>query len=368
LESAIRELIERMADEVNAGPPVYRPSEFWVRLSDLHEAQLKHAGFESFKRTVNQSYYNWLLGLRDPQVMSLARWLARHPRSRVLTARLGDWTGFESQSRVNMFKDVRRRWLYQFVVAALWEFARDRDRLGLLDRLQEPALGAPLVVRYRGRDISQDLANSALEFYSIAEAMGRDDPGPKGVLELGAGYGRLAWLYLSAFPRVRYLIVDIPPALALAQEYLTRLCPDRPTFRFRHFDSYEQIEDELGLASLAFLTPNQLELLPPLGVAAFVNISSLHEMRPDQINVYAQLVDRHTDGIFYTKQWREWTNPNDGLTLAQSDYPVLPGWDVLYERPHAVHSRLFEAAYGVNHIVKAGDRVGPEAEAEQPRN
>ena len=74
-------------------------------------------------------------------------------------------------------------------------------------------------------DISQDLGNSTLEFYAIAEALGREDPGPNGVLELGAGYGRLAWLYLAAFPRLRYLIVDIPPALALSQEYLTRLFP-----------------------------------------------------------------------------------------------------------------------------------------------
>ena len=72
---AFREVIEQMVAEVNRGPAIYRPSEFWVRLNDLHEAQLTDAGFGSFKRTVNQSYYNWLLGVRDPQVRSLARWL-----------------------------------------------------------------------------------------------------------------------------------------------------------------------------------------------------------------------------------------------------------------------------------------------------
>lgn len=360
MESAFHDLIEQMVAEVNRGPAIYRPSEFWVRLNDLHEAQLTDAGFESFKRTVNQSYYNWLLGVRDPQVRSLARWLVRHPRPRILTARLGEWSGFESQSRVNPFKDVRRRWLYQLAVASLWEFARARDRLRLLDELEEPALGRPVVVRYRGRNISQDLGNSTLEFYAIAEAMGREDPGPNGVLELGAGYGRLAWLYLAAFPHVRYLIVDIPPALALSQEYLTRLFPDRPTFRFRHFDTYADVATELESAQIAFLTPNQLELLPPQGVAVFANISSLHEMRPDQIQAYVEMVDRHTEGIFYTKQWRTWTNPADGLTLSQADYPVLPGWAQRFQRTHPLHSGLFEAAYSVNGI-RTGGRAGSRA-------
>jgi putative sugar O-methyltransferase len=348
VEDAIRTLIEQMVAEVNRGPAVYRPSEFWVRLNDLHEAQLTDAGFDSFKRTVNQSYYNWLLGVRDPQVRSLTRWLIRHPRPRILTARLGDWAGFESQARVNPFRDVRRRWLYQFAVASLWEFARERDRLRLLDRLEEPALGKPLVVRYRGRRISQDLANSTLEFYAIAEAMNREDPGPKGIIELGAGYGRLAWLYLAAFPGTRYVIVDIPPALALAQTYLTRQFPDRPTFRFRSFDRYADIATELESAQLGFLTPNQLELLPPQGVAAFVNISSLHEMKPDQIDAYVRLIDRHTEGFFYTKQWRIWTNPADGVTLSQADYPVLPNWVQRYVRTHPIQSRFFEAAYEVH--------------------
>ena len=47
MEGAFRHLIEQMVTEVNRGPAIYRPSEFWVRLNDLHEAQLTDAGFES---------------------------------------------------------------------------------------------------------------------------------------------------------------------------------------------------------------------------------------------------------------------------------------------------------------------------------
>jgi hypothetical protein len=69
VERALRDVIEEMAAEVDEGPAVYRPSKFWVRLNDLHEAQLTDAGFEGFKRTVNQSaseiprFVRWRAGL-----------------------------------------------------------------------------------------------------------------------------------------------------------------------------------------------------------------------------------------------------------------------------------------------------------------
>ena len=347
MQESFRAVEFEMRSEVEAGPEIYRPSRFWTRLNQLHDEQLANSGIERFKRTVNQSYFNWRLGIRDPQVLSLARWLVRHPHPAIVSARVEDWRGFETQDRTNPLSLRRRRWLYEMAVAALWEVARDRDRLGLLAELEEPELGLPVTVRYRGRRISQDLANSAMELYPIAEAQGSDRPGSAGVLELGAGYGRLAWLFLAAFPGLRYFIVDIPPALAIAQDYLTTLFPDRPTFRFRRFSDYRDVAAEIDAAQIGFLTPNQLEAAPAWHAGTFINISSLGEMRPDQIETYTALIGRHTDGIFYSKQWKVSPNPADGVTIAQSDYPVLPGWVQLYSRPHPIQTKFFEAAYRI---------------------
>ena len=91
-----------------------------------------------------------------------------------------------------------------------------------------------MTATYRGRRISQDLSNSVHELYSATAA---GAPGAGGVLELGGGYGRVAWVFLHEFPRSRYIMCDIPPALGIAQQYLSELFPDRRIFRFRHFDS-----------------------------------------------------------------------------------------------------------------------------------
>lgn len=343
----LQTLIPAMEQELSESSELYRPAHFWQRLGRLHEAQLDEHGFAAFKRTVNQSYYNWGLGIRNPQVRALATWWVRHPKLAVLMARLEDWQDYENQRRVNPLRSRSRRWLYARAIATLWEFARQSDPLGLLDHLEEPDLGRPVIVRHRGRRISQDLANSTIELYAIAQATGHPEPGTNGVIELGAGYGRLAWLYLSAFPKTRYLVADIPPALAIAQAYLSRLFPDRPIFGFRHFGRYEDVAGEFEAAQLAFVTPNQLELLPDQRAALTINISSLHEMRPDQIANYIELIGRHTAGVFYSKQWWQWTNPDDGVTITQGDYPIPATWKQIFLRSHPIHRQLFEAAYRI---------------------
>jgi putative sugar O-methyltransferase len=202
-----------------------------------------------------------------------------------------------------------------------------------------------MLVRHRGRLISQDLANSFVEFAAILEAFPTGIPEEATVIELGAGYGRLGWLLLSVLPKLRYIVVDIPPALAIAQEYLTRLFPDLPTVRFQR--GTDHLAPGLPGVRLAFVTPNQLEAMPALGADLFINISSLHEMRPDQILHYIGVVRRHTAGVFYMKQWHTSVNADDGVTIRQADYPIPGSWERIFERRHPVQTGFFEAAYRV---------------------
>lgn len=335
--------------EMEQAPGIVQPSDFWKSLNERNVRQLDEAGFAHFKRTVNQNYFSWVPHtLRDDQLHALlVAWL-RHPSRHGFSARLGDVSTLETgEDRANPFRLARARRIHAVFLGLLWEHVRRRDARGLLDRLEEPLLGDPVTASYRGRRISQDLCNSVHELYSATAAMPGGAPGAGGVLELGGGYGRVAWAFLEAFPRTRYIMCDIPPALGIAQQYLTTLFPHRRTFRFRHFDAHAEVADELAAAQLAFLTPNQLDLLEPLGVDLFVNISSLHEMRPEQIAHYLGQVGRHTDGWFYTKQWERWSNPDDAVTIAREDYPIPSRWRTVYARRHPIQTAFFDALYDV---------------------
>jgi putative sugar O-methyltransferase len=335
--------------EMENAPAIVQPSSFWRSLNERNVQQLDEAGFARFKRTVNQNYFSWIPHtLRDDQLRALLKAWLRHPEHRAFSARLGDVSTLEAgETRANPFRTARARRIHAVFLGLLWEYVRRRDARGILDRLEEPELGEPVVAVYRGRRISQDMCNSVHELYSATAALPNGAPGGGGVLELGGGYGRVAWAFLEEFPRARYIMCDIPPALAIAQRYLTALFPDRRTFRFRHFGSHAEVAEELAESQIAFLTPNQLELLDPLGVDLFINISSLHEMRPGQIAHYLGQVGRHTAGYFYTKQWERWHNPDDGVTIGREDYPIPPSWRTVYSRRHPIQRAFFHALYDV---------------------
>jgi SAM-dependent methyltransferase len=216
------------------------------------------------------------------------------------------------------------RWLYAFATRLLWEHARRRDTFGVLDN-PEPAIGRPLPVHWRGRLISQDLANAALEVTAIGRALsGRR---PQSILEVGAGYGRTAYALLNAFPDASYTIVDIEPALSIARWYLGQLfAPER----------------------LHFLPPDTMDELPRGSFDLVVSISSLHEMRIDQVERYLELFDHVAmGGTVYLKQWSRWKNPADHVTLEFADYPIPIAWSPLFDTPAPVQTNFREAAWDV---------------------
>ena len=340
--------LDLMIEEMESVPDVVRPSRFWEFLNEVNLGQLRDTGLNECKRTVNSNYFQFLpTGPKDPQFRAvLRRWLA-HPTTSVLSARVNESSPFLDSRIENPLRSRFGKAGYALFVALLWEYAYQRAPQ-VLNGLEEPELGHPLWVRHRQRLITQDLCNSVIEYAAITESLPAGRPGGNGVIELGAGYGRLAWLFLREFPDVRYFIVDIPPALAIAEEYLTTTYADRPAFRFRRFSRFAQVQAEFEEARLGFLTPNQLMTIPPYGAGLFINVSSLHEMRPEQISQYLDQVGLHCrGGYFYTKQWRRSTNPHDRVVIRRDEYPIPSDWETVFDRIHAVQTRFFAALYRV---------------------
>jgi putative sugar O-methyltransferase len=336
--------LPQMFEEMRRAPEVVQPSRYWSHLNELNMDQLVGRGFAEFKRTVNRNYFQFQqAGLRSPQFRAVARRWLRSPRLGVLGASLAE--PLDSGAGGVLARALANR-SYAVYLAMLREYVLRRAGGHPVATLEEPLLGRPAYIEHRGHRVSEDLCNSALEFISIGEGLGRTS-GIRSVMELGAGYGRLAWVFLSLLPEVRYTIVDIPPALAVAERYLRETHPERRVFGFRRFESFEEIADDLGRAELAFLTPNQLDLLPPQAAELFINVSSLHEMRPDQIEHYFGVISRHCAGGFYSKQWLRSVNDRDKVVIARDDYPIPAHWRVVFDRRHAIQVEFFEAFYAV---------------------
>lgn len=341
-------VLREMTGALETGPEIYRPSKFWTDLGRVHRAQLERLGFDNFKRTINTKYFNWrILGIVRHQLGVVTGWL-RRPDLEVFRARFPQ-PSFGPGGRIASF-NAPSAWIYKTFVAMYADSLGRHDPLALIAKLEEPPIGNPFTVIHRGRELSQDLCNSIHELYSIFGqdggpiATGR----PLEVAELGAGYGRLAYVIVSASVGVRYTIIDVPPALYLSQRYLTSVFPEIAAFRFRPWDDFAAVRDEFSAARIRFLLPHQAALLPDRSVDYFINISQLHEMSRPQVERYFALMDRLCRGRVYTKQWLVSRTPVNDVVFRDSDYPVPARWRTLYHHRHPVQRMFFEALYEVD--------------------
>ena len=70
-------------------------------------------------------------------------------------------------------------------------------------------------------------------------------------------------------------------------------------------------------------------------------------MTRPQIDTYFGLIDRLTRGYFYMKQWKSFTNPRDGITIRERDYPYPQRWKCLLSRTARAQPAFFESVYAV---------------------
>jgi len=322
--------------------PKYRaeilPSKYWKELNRKNLQQLVDSRYENFKRTLARNYFTWIVNPLNQQIRFLMR-------------EAGFWSStkiFFSALAAPRQDFLKRKHIifYNILTNLLWSYVEKSDSEGHLKRLVEPLEGNPLKVMRDGKLISQDLANSLLEYNAILHP-DLDKREVRTIMELGPGYGRTAYVFLTLQPGCRYILVDIPPALFVAQRYLGTLFPDRNVFKFRPFDNFSEVQREFEEADIIFLTPNQLESLPDKSVDLFVNISSLHEMRMDQINYYFREIERLTSKYFYFKQWKETTVPFENETIREADYPIRENWQLIYRQQCAVQHKFFEALYAL---------------------
>jgi len=311
------------------------PSLYWLELNRKHCEHLERTGFEHFKRTLAKEYFTWMrIWPWDSQI----RFLLGHLPMRNVAAAVVKTFRPPKHKYIPLAESLALNFLTHLVHAYV-DGLYPQD----MSRLEEPAVGSPPEIWSRGRRISQDVANAVLEYRSVVDAIPAPDA-IETIYELGAGYGRTAFAFLSLQRLKKYVVIDIPPALRVAEMYLTRVFPEKRAFRFRRFERFDDVREEFEAAEMAFLMPTQVERLPDGSADLFLNISSLQEMTLPQIRYYVGQIERllRPGGYFYLKEWKEFANKHDGMIVRAEDYPVTD-WTKLFWRTARVQTRFFEA-------------------------
>jgi hypothetical protein len=193
-------------------------------------------------------------------------WSPDHVASGVDLRQFRGDSAFVWQSRTDGLREVN------YALATL--HCRGIDRLKLLDALGEDGLFGAVSFEIDGKRVTRDLLDVVCELNFLDEALGI--AGRRGaVLDVGAGYGRLAYGFARAFPRaVRTLCADaIPEATFLSEYYL----------RFR------RVEDVASVVPL-----DEIEaVLARTPVFLATNIHSFSEIPLRSIRWWLALLARH---------------------------------------------------------------------------
>lgn len=283
------------------------PSDYWKEMAAVHKSQLEDKGYNNFKRTINETYFQWAGA--DGQI----EWLLAHTSTQGRLNAL--WNAINADAG---------HYRYRLLTALLWEYAKQNGCKTLCQELKEPSEGNPIRIRADGKPISEDLANSILEYASMTASFKKPI---NTIVEVGAGYGRTAWVFLKKMSWIKYIVIDIEPALSVSKRYLTSQFP--------------QAAKE---GRLVFLQPSEINTIPDKSVDLFLNISSYQEMTQQQIEGYFAHADRVCKGYFYMKEWKTAVVETK---LSQKDYPVPQNWKRIFNRECAVQSKFFEAMYEV---------------------
>ena len=312
-------------------------SNYWAALNFKQIKQLIEEGFDNFKQTTALHYFT-SVSKNNYQLDFFKKHLSQGVRDRA--AKQAKAVPHHSKF------STEESFQYNEMTYLLWEYLlQEFSTNPYVSSLEEPEFGNPPIVPIGAQSVTADLGNSLLDFFSMNEVIEGLKKNAT-VLELGAGYGRTSYVLMKARPDLRYVIVDIPPALYTSQRYLSLCFPERRIFTFRRFDSFASIEKEFLAFDLVFLMPGQLKLLPNKIADLFIAIDCLHEMRRSQIQDYFEEMDRLAKNTYFSCR-KTATVPYEKIILSEKDYAPLPSWQQVYWRERKVHSDYFEALFTI---------------------
>jgi len=190
--------------------------------------------------------------------------------------------GYVEPTQVTLFRgdspyvwELRGPNMHETAYALAAYYARTIDRLGLFDRLEEDGLFGCHTFRFGDLVVSRDLLDSVAEIYFLERHLGLSSARNLTVLDIGAGYGRLAHRLVTALPNIgSYLCADAVPVSTFICEYY---------LKFR------------GLADRARAVPldelaEALDRQPP---DLAINVHSFSECTLEAIDWWLALIEQH---------------------------------------------------------------------------
>ena len=159
-------------------------------------------------------------------------------------------------------------------------------------------LSAPLVGNPYGYTMDSIFIRGGADYqhyyaHAIAQLLG--SARRQMVVELGGGFGGLAYYLIRDHPQVTYVGFDLPEATALASYYLMRCLPNA---LIRLYGEAELSEETLAAPGFVLMPSFEIMKIPSKSAVVSFNSYSLAEMSPATTHLFLDQITRITSGYF----------------------------------------------------------------------
>ena len=257
-----------------SAPPIYDASKWWAEVRTRGLAPVTDALSTSDINGLQKMYRNFF---RDPCSTGLVS--VPYGMSRAY---------FDGQ-----IKDVHRHFYLGDFLHRVDYWTKESGGQYTLRDLAAPSIGNPFGVTIAGTFIRDGAAYQHYCAHKIAKLLGVQ---MSVVVEIGGGFGGMAYYLLRDHPGVSYLGLDVPESLALASYYLMTAFPQ---LRFLLYGEGEVTEETIAQFDVILLPLCELPAIPDNCVDLSFSSHALSDITHEASGDYLDNVARTTRRFFY---------------------------------------------------------------------
>jgi putative sugar O-methyltransferase len=214
-----------------------------------------------------------------------------------------------------------------------------------LRELAAPGLGNPFGVLIdgtlvcKGADYQHYCAQRIQELTSSPSAS---------IVEIGGGFGGMAYYLLRDNPRITYIDFDVPESLALISYYLLKSFPN---LKFLLYGEEDMTPEAIARSNVILMPPFQLSKVPASSVDVTFSSHTMSDLsRPAQI-VYLNEIERMTRGSFVNICEGEGSTLLDELIATRCNSLRLAEKRALHWNSHKLlHAKELEFHYQIGSV------------------
>ena len=170
----------------------------------------------------------------------------------------------------------------------------DTDKI--LERVEDTREGNPVGFEINGKFYTLSFLKEIMQIFFIEKQVKLKNL--KVVLELGSGTGLKASTFLKVNPKMTYIIVDIPPALYVAQQYIAS--QNYKVFTYAEAKKVKSLKEiDFNKFDVICLAPWMIDCLVDVSVDIFINVYSFQEMEPWLVKNYLDKISSITKKYIY---------------------------------------------------------------------